>query len=222
MRGKFLALLLAVFFTGVACNAGAPPINVKPAVVAVAQSVGCPNAQVGVSYSCTLTASGGNNSYVWTQPSGTVPPGLTWSASASPATTLTITGTPTTAGSYAPVFTACDTETPTPQCTSLTVDPEIGFGVLPLNRPFMLIEVVHWVGLSWTASTSTVVGYDIYRGTTSGGPYTLLNQYLVTDVVYDDAAVSPGQTYYYVATAVDSNQVQSAYSNEIPATIPTP
>ena len=28
--------------------------------------------------------------------------------------------------------------------------------------------------LSWTASTSSVIGYNVYRGTTSGGPYTKL------------------------------------------------
>src|SRR5271154_2730839 len=33
----------------------------------------------------------------------------------------------------------------------------------------------HSVALSWDASTSSVVGYNIYRGARSGGPYSRLN-----------------------------------------------
>ena len=41
--------------------------------------------------------------------------------------------------------------------------------------------VTHYVSLTWTASVSTgVVGYKVYRATTSGGPYTLLNSTPVT------------------------------------------
>ena len=34
--------------------------------------------------------------------------------------------------------------------------------------------------------------------------------------------VQSGQTYYYVVTAVDSSNVESTYSNQASATIPTP
>jgi fibronectin type 3 domain-containing protein len=80
----------------------------------------------------------------------------------------------------------------------------------------------HVVDLSWTASTSTVAGYYIYRGTTSGGPYTRLNSTLATATTYSDTTVQPGNTYYYVVTSVDSNLVESAYSNEVTAAVPTP
>ena len=77
--------------------------------------------------------------------------------------------------------------------------------------------------LSWTASTSTVVGYNIYRGTVSGGPYTVkLNATPVSGTSYTDTAVVAGQAYYYVVTAVDSSGVESVYSNQASATVPTP
>jgi hypothetical protein len=80
----------------------------------------------------------------------------------------------------------------------------------------------HWVSLNWTASTSTVVGYYVYRGTQSGGPYTQLNSTPVTTTTFDDSTVTSGQTYYYVVTAVDSNNVQSVYSNQVVAAVPSP
>jgi fibronectin type 3 domain-containing protein len=81
---------------------------------------------------------------------------------------------------------------------------------------------VHVVDLSWTASTSSVVGYNVYRGTVSGGPYSRVNSSLVGATTYSDTTVSAGLTYYYVTTAVDSNNDESAYSNEATAAVPTP
>jgi predicted phage tail protein len=82
--------------------------------------------------------------------------------------------------------------------------------------------VAHSAGLSWIASPSTVIGYNVYRATISGGPYTLLNSSLVPTTQYSDANVQSGQTYYYVVTAVDSSNMESSYSNQGSATIPTP
>jgi hypothetical protein len=47
------------------------------------------------------------------------------------------------------------------------------------------------VNLTWTASTSTVVGYNVYRSKTTGGPYTKINTTLVTGVTYSDPFVPP-------------------------------
>ena len=81
----------------------------------------------------------------------------------------------------------------------------------------------HYVDLSWTASTSSgVTGYNIYRGMTSGGPYTQLNASLVTGTAYTDSTAQAGQTYYYVTTAVDSSGAQSGYSNQASATVSSP
>jgi len=78
------------------------------------------------------------------------------------------------------------------------------------------------VSLAWTASTSpNIAGYNVYRSTTSGGPYTQLNSSLVTTFPFIDSTVTAGQIYYYVATAVDTSNNQSAYSSPpAPATIP--
>ncbi len=83
-----------------------------------------------------------------------------------------------------------------------------------------ITAAVHSVVLSWTASTSAVSGYNIYRGTTSGSPYTRLDSSVDSTTTYTDSSVQAGLTYYYVATAVDSNGVESTNSNEVSATIP--
>ncbi len=81
--------------------------------------------------------------------------------------------------------------------------------------------VAHSVTLSWTASTSTVVGYNVYRSTTSGGPYSLITTSPIGGITFTDNGVQSGVTYFYVVTAVDSNGNESAFSNEASATVPT-
>jgi Abnormal spindle-like microcephaly-assoc'd, ASPM-SPD-2-Hydin len=81
----------------------------------------------------------------------------------------------------------------------------------------------HSVSLTWNASTSSnVVGYNVYRGTVSGGPYTRINSSLETSTSDTDNTVQGGQTYYYVVTAVDSTGAESVYSNQTTAVIPYP
>ena len=80
--------------------------------------------------------------------------------------------------------------------------------------------VAHSVTLTWIASTSTVSGYNVYRSTVSGGPYTKLNASPVAATTYVDSAVQAGSTYFYVVTSVDSSAVESADSTEVSATVP--
>ncbi|MGB6776936.1 MAG: choice-of-anchor D domain-containing protein [Terriglobales bacterium] len=82
-------------------------------------------------------------------------------------------------------------------------------------------QTQHTVDLSWTASADAV-GYNIYRGTVSGGPYTMINSSLDGTTAYTDNTVVSGQTYYYVTTAVDSESQESGYSNQAQAIVPTP
>ncbi len=65
------------------------------------------------------------------------------------------------------------------------------------------------------------MGYNVYRGTRSGGPYRRVNPELEPATVYSDHTVKGGGTYYYVVTAVDAS-AESVYSNEIMARIPSP
>src|SRR5205807_6496316 len=78
--------------------------------------------------------------------------------------------------------------------------------------------------LNWDASTSAVVGYNVYRATQAGGPYTRLNSSSspIGPTSYTDSSVQAGQTYFYVVTAVDANGVESVVSNEVQATVPSP
>jgi fibronectin type 3 domain-containing protein len=76
------------------------------------------------------------------------------------------------------------------------------------------------VALSWTASTSTnIKGYNVYRADVAGGTYVKRNASLVGMTSYMDTATS-GRTYYYVATAVDNNSVESSYSNQAATAVP--
>ena len=74
--------------------------------------------------------------------------------------------------------------------------------------------------ISWDPSSSSVAGYNIHRGTVSGGPYTKLNSSLQVATTYTDSTVQSGHKYYYVTTAVGSNGVESTDSNEAQASIP--
>ena len=88
-----------------------------------------------------------------------------------------------------------------------------GVGTSPLQ---------HNVSLSWTDSGTGIVGYNVYRGGTSGGPYTEINSGLDPSTAYTDSSVVAGQTYYYVATAVAGSGTESTYSNETQEVVPTP
>jgi hypothetical protein len=83
-------------------------------------------------------------------------------------------------------------------------------------------SVSHAIDLSWTASTSTVAGYDVFRSDISGGPYAKLDSSAVTATSYSDTSVQSGKTYYYVVAAVSAAGVESADSVQAFATVPTP
>src|SRR6267143_1987146 len=80
--------------------------------------------------------------------------------------------------------------------------------------------VPHSADLSWTASTSIVAGYNVYRGVQSGGPYTKLTSTPVVLTIHTDSTVQSGQAYFYVVTAVDLNNLETVHSNEVSAVIP--
>jgi hypothetical protein len=126
--------------------------------------------------------------------------------SAGKSTSVAITFTPQTAGTANGTATFVSDAGNSPATVSLT-----GTGT---------IATAHTVGLTWTASTSVVVGYNIYRGSQSGGPYQKVNTSLQSASGFTDSGVSSGQTYFYVVTAVDGSGNESAFSNEASAVIP--
>jgi len=128
------------------------------------------------------------------------------------------------AGQSAPV-----SVTFTPQ-SSGTASGSISFSSNALTNP--TIETLtgagvtapqHQVQLSWGASSSSgVTGYNVYRGSVSGGPYTKINSALIVGTTYSDSSVQAGKTYFYVTTALNGSGTESAYSNEVQATVPSP
>ena len=78
------------------------------------------------------------------------------------------------------------------------------------------------VTLNWEESSDVaVVGYNIYRSNVSGGPYGKLDSTLDARNTYTDTTVQPGETYYYVLTAVDYAGVESSYSAQVIVTVPS-
>ncbi len=75
------------------------------------------------------------------------------------------------------------------------------------------------VSLSWNASTSSVTGYNVYRGTAVGS-YSKINTTLDPNTTYTDSTVVSGATYYYAATAVDSSGQESTYSSPVQVAVP--
>jgi hypothetical protein len=80
------------------------------------------------------------------------------------------------------------------------------------------------VDLTWTAPAgTTVTGYNVYRGTTSGGEsLTPVNStpLAASATSFHDTTVSGGNTYFYVVKAISGSGV-SAASTEASATTPT-
>jgi hypothetical protein len=103
--------------------------------------------------------------------------------------------------------------------TSTTFTATAG-GVFTNQNVTLTAAVQHSVLLNWTASISpNLMNYNVYRGTTPGGPYDILTTLgLVTS--YVDSNIQDGQTYYYVTTVVDETGAESGYSNEASAVVP--
>ena len=121
--------------------------------------------------------------------------------------TLDVTFAPTAGGSVTgSVSVISDASNP------LAVISLSGSGVQPLP---------HSVSLALSdPSVSNIIGYNVYRASVSGGPYAKLTPSVNRTTSFTDMTVQAGETYYYVATSVDSSDTESAYSSETSATIP--
>ena len=87
-------------------------------------------------------------------------------------------------------------------------DPAMTLKVPLPQRPQGLSAQGHTGGvlLSWNGSTDcngeNVDGYNLYRSTTPGGPYTKVNTSLITGTQYDDTIVSSAMAQYPMRSAV--------------------
>jgi fibronectin type 3 domain-containing protein len=147
-----------------------------------------------------LAATGGLPPYTWSVIQGSLPAGLTLDANSG-----VISGTPTAPGTFNFTMQVSDSESPPATASA----------------PLSITVSVHSVFLSWKASTSQdVIGYNAYRSMVSRGPYSKLNASLISTTNYNDLTVQSGYTYFYVTTAVDSQGMESVYSNQAAATVP--
>ncbi len=69
--------------------------------------------------------------------------------------------------------------------------------------------------LNWDSNQDPVIGYNIYRTTTSHSDYQKLNSSPLSQTYYIDQNLNPDNSYYYVLTAVDSLGNESNYSKEV-------
>jgi hypothetical protein len=122
------------------------------------------------------------------------------------ATTLTVKFAPTKAGAVSGNVTVASNATNSPLSIAVTGD-----GVA---------AAAHSVALNWAKSPSaSVTGYDVYRGTVSGGPYTQIGSTTSAVLNYSDTTVLANEQYFYVVTSVASG-VQSGYSSQVAVSIP--
>jgi len=125
---------------------------------------------------------------------------------ASQSTSFSVVFAPASVGTLSGTATVTSNASNSPLAIALT-----GTGTAPAS---------YSVALSWTSSSSSAAGFNVYCGAQSGGPYTKMNSGLLSTTSYTDTSVASGQTYYYVATDVDSSGNESSYSNVANAVIP--
>jgi fibronectin type 3 domain-containing protein len=124
--------------------------------------------------------------------------------------TLDATFTPAAAGSFPGSVTVVSNATNSPANISLS-----GSGTLAQTQ-----QTTHSVSVTWSPSTSSVAGYNVYRSEVSGGPYSALESSIVAVDSYTDTNVQSGSTYYYVVKSVTAAGVESADSSQASVSVP--
>ncbi len=78
------------------------------------------------------------------------------------------------------------------------------------------------IHLNWSPNSELdLKGYNIYRSTTSGSGYQLIDSVLAPDTSWVDTTVQPLVMYFYVVTAVDEGDQESPLSSEVKGRLAT-
>jgi hypothetical protein len=162
-----------------------------------------PNGMVGTPFSAIVDASGGCTPYKWALVSGSLPNGVSRTASSN-TESLDLKGTPSIAGSYS--FTISVT----------------GCGG-HISRASYKVSIQSGsndvVDLSWRSTSGNITGYNVYRSL-NGSSWSKINIGLVGSTIYDDDTVVNGNTYYYAVTAVNLEGAESGKSGSVKVVIP--
>lgn len=156
---------------------------------------------IGVAYSLALSSvcsDADGHTLTFTQVSGTLPAGLTFSNGV-------VSGTPTTAQAPSVTFRASDGYTTTDQVITFTVTqadttpPDVPTG-LAVGTP-----ASNSLPLSWDANPSGqgLAGYKLYRST-NGVNYGLHQTLPTSPPSYNDGSLNADTTYYYKLSAFDN------------------
>jgi hypothetical protein len=127
-------------------------LTVVDAPVTITSSVPLAPASLGVPYSLQLTAAGGRSNYLWSLASGTVPAGLTLSA------TGVLSGTPTRATSYSFTIRVTSGTTTVTKAFSMTITSALKVSTTALADG--TVDVAYSVSLAATGGT-TPYAWDI-------------------------------------------------------------
>lgn len=98
----------------------------------------------------------------------------------------------------------------------------VNVSIAPLAPTGLNAEVVGLasVNLEWI-TTPTAENYEVFRSTTSGGPYSLIGSVVAPSVTYSDNTVVGGNSYFYVIQAINSSDVHSVNSSEVGVRVET-
>ena len=78
----------------------------------------------------------------------------------------------------------------------------------------------HSVELKWEESLTSVAGYNVYRSNEADGSFLKLEASPVATASFTDIGLAAGHTYFYIITAVDANNAESEFSEQISVTVP--
>jgi len=188
------------------------PTPTQGTLTVTPQSVAFGSVLTGSSANQTVTLSNASGTAIMVSKIATSGTGFSQSIPALPLTlaagksaTVTMTFAPAAAGSV----------TGSLQITSNASNPALSVALSGTGS-----TVQHSVDIAWDAAVPAPSGYNVYRATQSGGPFTKLNSAPLTVLVFTDNTVTSGTTYFYVVTSVAANGTESGFSAQATAVVP--